>query len=86
MKPCTSLPINLVLGRCIFLLFFPIHTLVYSIFLIKKFALDHNFSDVLKTTEYLQSNEIAHNMFMTRGTSFDNQEDTVRIYVWGFPT
>lgn len=40
--------------------------------------------DVLKVTEYLQANEIAHNMFMTRGTGFgkDRDKDTVRIYVW----
>lgn len=35
-------------------------------------------------TEYLQGNEVAHNVFMTRGTAFgdNSKEDTIRIYVW----
>lgn len=39
--------------------------------------------DVVRLTEYLQKNEKAHNVFMTRGTSFhDSTQETVRVYVW----
>ena len=41
------------------------------------------FRNVVKATEYLQSNEIAHNVFITRGTCFhENAQDTVRVYIW----
>ena len=41
---------------------------------------------ILKITSYFQEHEIAHNMFMTRGTVFgdgpSSENRTVRIYLW----
>ncbi|XP_070576789.1 GDP-D-glucose phosphorylase 1-like [Ptychodera flava] len=41
---------------------------------------------VYRVTSYFHSNEIAHNMFITRGTVFgkdsDSTDRTVRVYVW----
>ncbi|XP_063427915.1 GDP-D-glucose phosphorylase 1-like [Mytilus trossulus] len=47
-------------------------------------TVDQLTKDVIKMTEYLQSNEVAHNVFITRGTAFgdNSKEDTIRIYVW----
>ncbi|XP_071151076.1 GDP-D-glucose phosphorylase 1-like [Mytilus edulis] len=47
-------------------------------------TVDQLTKDVIKMTGYLQSNEVAHNVFMTRGTAFgdNSKEDTIRIYVW----
>lgn len=40
--------------------------------------------DIYKVTQYLSEHEIAHNMFLTYGESFDSQspEPTVRVYLW----
>ncbi|XP_022333297.2 GDP-D-glucose phosphorylase 1-like [Crassostrea virginica] len=40
--------------------------------------------DVYKVANYLSENEVAHNLFMTYGKSFDSQssESTVRVYLW----
>lgn len=42
--------------------------------------------DIHKITRYLTDNNIGHNVFITRGTSFNKQDtesyDAIRIYVW----
>ncbi|XP_061174399.1 GDP-D-glucose phosphorylase 1-like [Saccostrea echinata] len=40
--------------------------------------------DIYKVTQYLSEHEIAHNMFLTYGESFDSQSSvpTVRVYLW----
>ncbi|GAB6020531.1 hypothetical protein CHUAL_003214 [Chamberlinius hualienensis] len=40
---------------------------------------------IFTVVNYLQSNNIAHNLFITRGTKFDSQDkkyDAIRVYLW----
>jgi len=42
-------------------------------------------NSVYKVSSYLQENNIAHNLFITRGTAFDGNSteyDTIRVYLW----
>jgi len=35
-----------------------------------------------QVVDYLQCNDIAHNLFITRGTAFNGSQSTVRVYIW----
>ncbi|XP_014248430.1 GDP-D-glucose phosphorylase 1 [Cimex lectularius] len=79
-----TVPVKHLSGNCYFQDTFPSKGYVFQIKSPRD--IDIIIEDVVKLTNYLNENNIAHNLIMTRGTSFERNDSTVydcvRIYVW----
>ncbi|KAK2146059.1 hypothetical protein LSH36_635g00051 [Paralvinella palmiformis] len=80
---CIPQPVDQLVGECYQLIDMPSKGFVFQLF---GNTVDNLARAVFSVADYFQLNDIAHNVFITRGTLFGEDKDsantTVRVYLW----